>query len=69
MRKMKKSEEEDYFKELYECKKQLLNELMVIKKIKEALEYSVIISDIEEKWVNRIKELKDDLEAMEVDLK
>lgn len=53
----------DYFKELYETKKKLLNELEVMAKIKEALSFSNIYTD------EIIQELKEDLKAMEVDLK
>lgn len=57
----------DYFAELYECKKQLLNELLVLKKVKEAFEYSGSIVDFQ---INeqKIKQLREDLKSMEVDL-
>ena len=53
----------DYFEELYECKKKLINELFVIRKIREALSYSVIDLDME------IKDLDEEIKSMEVDLK
>jgi len=60
--------QKDYFKELYECKKELLNELLVLKKIKEALEYSQLNFCLEYDE-QKIKKLQDDLKDMEVDLK
>ena len=52
----------DYFKELYECKKKLFNVLQTLQGIKEAFE--VRDADLSKE----IYELRDELEAMEVDL-
>lgn len=56
--------EDKYFKELYDCKKELLNELLVMRRIVDALSYSGVF-DLRDK---RINELKKDLENMEVDI-
>ena len=52
----------DYFRELYECKKKLLNELLVIKKVKDALSFSKFELERE------IKTLEEDMKSMEVNL-
>ena len=54
----------DYFKELYECKKELLNELLVQKKIQEAMGYSAVTIQNNP----RLKNLQEDIKNMEVDL-
>ena len=57
----------DYFKELYECKKELLNELLVLRKIKDALLSSGLEFDME--MSDKIPRLQEELKEMEVDLK
>ena len=57
----------DYFKELYECKKELLNELLVLRKIKDALLHSGLEFDME--MSDKIPKLQQELKDMEVDLK
>lgn len=59
--------QKDYFKELYECKNKLLNELLVIRNIIRQLQYSglKIQYDFE---TEEIKDLEEELKDMEVDL-